>query len=187
VGGVVIGLISGYYGGLLDTVIQRVLEIIMAFPTVLLLLAIVAALGPNLATVMIAIGFSSIPGYARLVRASVLSAKNMDYITASRALGAADRAIMFRHILPNVIAPIIIYGTLGLGNAILVTAGLSFIGLGAQPPSPEWGSMLLYGRQFLRQAWWMSVFPGLAVFIAVLCINLLGDGLRDALDPKHSG
>jgi peptide/nickel transport system permease protein len=183
-GGVVVGLLSGFYGGWVDNLIQRIVEIMMAFPTILLLLSIVAALGPSLGTVLIAIGISSIPGYSRLVRGSVLAAKNFEYVTAARLIGATNRRIMFRHILPNIVAPIIIYSTLGLGGAIMMTAGLSYVGLGAQPPSPEWGAMLNYGRSYLRDAWWMSFFPGLAIFVAVLCINILGDGLRDALDPK---
>jgi ABC-type dipeptide/oligopeptide/nickel transport system permease subunit len=183
-GGVIVGLVSGYYGGLLDSFIMRLVDIFLAFPTILLLLSIVAALGPSLTTVLVALGISSVPGYSRLVRGSVLSAKNFEYITAARVIGAKHRRIMFRHILPNIVAPIIIYSTLGLGSAILLTAGLSYIGLGAQPPSPEWGAMLNYGRPYVRSAWWMSIFPGVAIFLAVLSINLLGDGLRDALDPK---
>jgi peptide/nickel transport system permease protein len=183
-GGVVVGTISGYYGGLLDSAIQRIVEVLMAFPTILLLLSIVAVLGPGLTTVLIAIGISLIPAYSRVVRGSVLAAKNYEYVTAARLIGATHGRIMTRHILPNILSLVIIYGTLGLGSSILLTAGLSYIGLGAQPPSPEWGSMLLYGRGLIRTAWWMSVFPGLAIFVVVLCINLLGDGLRDALDPK---
>lgn len=184
VGGILVGLVSGFYGGMVDLLIQRIVDIFLAFPSILLVLSIVAALGPNLGTVLIALGISSIPGYSRLVRGSVLSARNFEYVTAARVVGATNRRIMLRHILPNIIAPIIIYSTLGLGHAITITAGLSYIGLGAQPPSPEWGAMLNYGRNFMRTAWWMSAFPGAAIFIAVLCVNLLGDGLRDALDPK---
>lgn len=184
-GGVVVGMISGYYGGVVDNLIQRVVDVFLAFPSILLLLSIVAALGPDLGTVLIALGISAIPGYSRLVRGSVLAASTMEYVTAAQVVGATNRRIMFRHILPNVIAPVIVYSTLGLGSAITITAGLSYIGLGAQPPSPEWGAMLNYGRRYMRNAWWMSVFPGLAIFIAVLCVNLLGDGLRDALDPKR--
>jgi len=183
-GAVTVGLISGYYGGLVDNAIQRVVEVFLAFPTILLLLSIVAALGPSLTTVLVALGISSIPGASRLVRGSVLAAKNFEYVTAAEVVGATNGRIMFRHILPNIMAPIIVYSTMGLGGAIMATAGLSYIGLGAQPPSPEWGAMLNYGRSYLRDAWWMSVFPGLAIFVAVLCVNLLGDGLRDALDPK---
>jgi len=183
-GGVVVGLISGYYGGVVDSLIQRIVDILLAFPTVLLLLSIVAVLGPGLGTVLVALGISYIPGYSRLVRGSVLAARNFEYVTAAQVTGATNGRIMFRHILPNITAPIIIYSTVGLGFAIMATAGLSYIGLGAQPPSPEWGAMLNYGRRYLRDAWWMSVFPGLGIFVAVLCVNLLGDGLRDALDPK---
>ena len=184
VGAVTVGLISGYYGGAVDNAIQRVVEVFLAFPTILLLLSIVAALGPSLTTVLVALGISSIPGASRLVRGSVLAAKNFEYVTAAEVVGATNGRIMFRHILPNIMAPIIVYSTTGLGGAIMATAGLSYIGLGAQPPSPEWGAMLNYGRSYLRDAWWMSVFPGLAIFVAVLCVNLLGDGLRDALDPR---
>jgi peptide/nickel transport system permease protein len=184
VGGTIVGLVSGFYGGRIDMLIQRIVDVMLAFPTILLLLSIVAALGPSLQTVLVALGISSIPGYSRLVRGSVLAAKNFEYVTAARIVGATNRRIMVRHILPNVVAPIIIYSTLGLGSAIIATAGLSYIGLGAQPPSPEWGAMLNYGRSFLRDAWWMSIFPGLSIFATVLCVNLLGDGLRDALDPR---
>lgn len=184
VGGVILGLVSGYYGGPVDNLIMRFTDIWLAFPTILLLLSIVAALGPSLSTVLIALGISSIPGYARLVRGSVLSAKNYEYVVAARVLGATDTRIMLRHILPNIVPPIIIYSTLGVGGAIRMTVGLSYIGLGAQPPSSEWGAMLNLARSFLRDAWWMSVFPGLAISSAVLCVNVIGDGLRDALDPR---
>jgi ABC-type dipeptide/oligopeptide/nickel transport system permease subunit len=181
---VALGLISGWFGGMVDLLIQRISEVVMAFPSILLLLSIVAVLGPSLNTALIAIGFADTPYYARLVRGSVMSAKNFDYVMAAQVTGATNWRIMFRHILPNVMAPTIIYATLGLGGSVMMLAGLSFIGLGAQPPSPEWGAMLLYGRDFLYRAWWMSVFPGVAVMAAVLSINLLGDGLRDALDPR---
>jgi peptide/nickel transport system permease protein len=184
VGGALVGLISGYYGGFLDNLIMRIVDILLAFPTMLLLLSIVAALGPSLGTVLVALGISRIPLYSRLVRGSVLAAKNFDYTMAAKMIGATRSRIMLRHILPNILAPTIIYSTVGLGSAIVMTAGLSYIGLGAQPPSPEWGAMLSYGRAYLHDAWWMSVFPGIAIFVTVLCVNLLGDGLRDALDPK---
>lgn len=184
VGGVFFGLISGYYGGRIDGVIMRLVDIFLAFPAILLALSIVAALGPGLGTVLIALGFASIPAVIRFVRGTVLAAKNNEYVLAARVLGASDAYIMFTQILPNIFAPLIIYSTLGLASAILATAGLSYIGLGAQPPSPEWGAMLNAGRTYLRDAWWMSVFPGVLIFFAVLCVNLLGDGLRDALDPK---
>ncbi len=184
VGGVILGIFSGYIGGRLDDFIQRIVEILMAFPTILLLLSIVSAIGPNLTTVVIAIGLTSIPGYSRLIRGSVISAKNNEYVVAARLVGATDNRIMFKHILPNIIAPILVYGTLNLSGAIMLTAGLSYLGLGAQPPSPEWGAMLNYGRSYMRAAWWMSIFPGLAIFVTMLSINLFGDGIRDTLDPK---
>jgi peptide/nickel transport system permease protein len=184
IGGVVLGLVSGYFGGITDSVIMRLTDVFLAFPTILLVLAIVAALGPNLGTVLIALGISFIPSVSRFVRGSVLAAKNSEYVLAAQLLGASDFYIMFTQILPNIMAPLIVYSSLGLGSAIMITAGLSYLGLGAQPPSPEWGAMLNYGRDYLRDAWWMSIFPGVAIFAAVLCINLLGDGLRDALDPK---
>lgn len=183
-GGVFVGVVSGYFGGILDAITQRLVEVFLAFPSILLLLSIVAALGPSLLTVMIAIGFASIPGYSRLVRGSVIATKNQDYVKAAKLIGVRDGAIMLRHILPNIIAPILIYATLSLGGAIMLTAGLSYIGLGAQPPSPEWGAMLNYGRQYLQVGWWMSAFPGLAVFITVLSINVFGDGLQEAMNPK---
>jgi peptide/nickel transport system permease protein len=186
-GGLLLGVSTGYAGGWVDTLTQRIVEVFLAFPTMLLLLSIVAALGPGLTTVLVALGIASIPGYSRLVRGSVLSVKNMEYIISARVVGATDWRIMAKYIIPNMLGPILVYGTLGLGGAIMVTAGLSYIGLGAQPPSPEWGAMLNYGRSYLRTAWWMSIYPGLAVFIVVLCINLFGDGLRDALDPKTRG
>jgi len=183
-GGTLLGLFSGYVGGIVDDIIQRIVEILMAFPSILLLLSIIAALGPNLTTVIIAIGVASIPAYTRLMRGSVMSARNYEYIIAARLVGAKDSRIMLKHILPNIIAPILIYGTLDLAGAIMLTAGLSYLGLGAQPPSAEWGAMLNYGRNYMRAAWWMSIFPGLAVYLAMLSINLFGEGLRDSLDPK---
>jgi peptide/nickel transport system permease protein len=183
-GGVVLGILSGYIGGGLDDFIQRIVEILMAFPTILLLLSIIAAIGPNLTTVVIALGITSIPGYSRLFRGSVISAKNNEYVTAARLVGATDGRIMFSHILPNIIAPILVYGTLNLAGAIMMTAGLSYLGMGAQPPSPEWGAMLNYGRAYMRAAWWMSIFPGFAIFLTMVSINLFGDGIRDTLDPK---
>jgi peptide/nickel transport system permease protein len=184
VGGTLLGLLSGYRGGWVDSLIMRIVDILLAFPSILLLLSIIAAIGPSLTTVLIALGISSIPGYTRMVRGSVLAAKNYEYVTAAIVVGGKNSWIMMRHILPNIVAPLIIYNTLGFGGAIMITAGLSYLGLGAQPPSPEWGAMLNDGRAFLRDAWWMSAFPGLLVFFLVFCINLLGDGLRDALDPK---
>ena len=185
-GGLILGVSTAYLGGWVDNLTQRAVEVTLAFPTMLLLLSIVAILGPSLSTVLIALGISSIPGFTRLVRGSVISVKTMEYITAAQVMGVSNLRIMTHYILPNILGPILVYGTLGLSNAILVTAGLSSIGLGAQPPSPEWGAMLSYGREYISSAWWMSEFPGVAIFITVLGINLFGDGLRDALDPKSS-
>jgi peptide/nickel transport system permease protein len=184
IGGSIVGTIPPYFGGWFDTVTQRIVEVFLSFPPVLLLLSIVATLGPGLTTVLIAIGLADIPFYSRMVRSSVLGVKNEEYIASAQVIGASHQRIMLRYILPNMLGPIIIYGTMEFGWAIILTAGLSYIGLGAQPPSPEWGAMLNYGRSYLRNAWWMSVFPGFVLFLAVLSINLLGDGLRDALDPK---
>jgi peptide/nickel transport system permease protein len=185
VGGVALGLFSGYVGGTVDMVIQRFVDLTFAFPTILLLLSIVAIMGPNLTTILVAIGISGIPGYSRLMRGSVLQALNTEYVLAARLMGAKDGRIMTHHILPNVMTPIIVYGTLGLGGGIMITAGLSYLGLGAQYPAPEWGAMLNAGRTYIRSAPWMSIFPGLAVSLTVLAINFIGDGLRDALDPKN--
>ena len=183
-GGVVIGLFTGYFGGWIDDLTQRIIEVFWAFPTILLLLSIIAAFGPDLTTVIIAIGFASIPGYTRLLRGSVIQAKNYEYVTSAKLVGVRSGRIMFHHILPNIISPILIYGTLDLAGAIMMTAGLSYLGLGAQPPSPEWGAMLNYGREYLRIAPWMSIFPGVAIFLTMLFVNLIGNGMRDALDPK---
>ena len=183
-GGTILGLISGFAGGWVDNLIQRFVDVLLAIPGILLALSVVGALGPGLVQVMLAVGLANIPDYTRLIRGSVLEAKENEYVRAARVLGASNRRIMFRHILPNVIGPILVYATLGLGIAIMITAGLSYLGLGAQPPSPEWGAMLNQGREFMRHAWWMPVFPGLAIVIAVLSINLIGDGLQDAINPK---
>lgn len=182
--GIIMGLISGFYGGWIDTVISRILDVMLAFPGILLALAIISALGPSLVNVMIAVGVFSIPLFARVVRGSTLETKKLEYIDAIRSLGANDFIIIFRHILPNILSPIIIQGSLRLATAILSAAGLSFLGLGAQPPSPEWGTMLSSGRDFLFTAPYIALFPGLAISILVLGFNLFGDGLRDALDPR---
>jgi peptide/nickel transport system permease protein len=183
IGGTALGTMAAFYGGVVDTVISRFGEIFQAFPGILLLLSIVTILGPGLRTAMFAIGLTWIPGYARLVRGLVLAQKNQDYVTAATVIGAKSGRIMFRHILPNLLSQIVVYATVDLGNAIILTAGLSYIGLGAQAPSAEWGAMLGYGRSYIYLAPWLSIFPGIAIIIAVLSINLLGDGLRDALDP----
>jgi len=163
---------------------MRFIDIMLAFPYILLTIVIVALLGPSLVNAMIAIGISQIPSYARVVRASVLAEKENDYVTAERSLGASDKELMFKSILPNCIAPIFVQATLGVGNAILSSAALSFLGLGAQPPTPEWGLMIASSREFVTSAWWIVTFPGIAVLLTVLGFNLLADGLRDVLDPR---
>lgn len=179
-----LGAVAGYYGGKLDNIIMRIMDVFLAVPSILLAIAIVSALGPSIINLMFAISISSVPSYARIVRSSVLSIRDQEFIEAARAIGASDARIIMRHIIPNSLAPVIVQGTLGVAGAILSTAGLSFIGLGIQPPAPEWGSMLSGGRQYLRYAWHVTTFPGLAIMITILALNLLGDGLRDALDPR---
>ena len=183
VGGI-LGAISGYFGGVIDNVIMRVVDIFLAVPSILLAIAIVSALGPSMLNLMISISVSYVPNFARIVRASVLSIRDQEFIEAAKAIGASNSRIIMKHIIPNSLAPVIVQGTLGVAGAILSTAGLSFIGLGIQPPAPEWGSMLSGGRQYLRYAWWVTTFPGVAIMITILSLNLLGDGLRDALDPR---
>jgi ABC-type dipeptide/oligopeptide/nickel transport system permease subunit len=184
VGGVAIGTVSGYFGGWFDRIIMRLIDIMLAFPYVLLTIVIVAVLGPSLTNAMIAIGISQLPRYVRLVRASVLAEKESDYVLAERSLGTSDMELMFGSILPNSLAPVIVLATLGVGEAILSSAALSFLGLGAQPPTPEWGLMIASSREFVTSAWWIVTFPGLATLLAVLGFNLFGDGLRDVLDPR---
>lgn len=183
-GGITLRLISGYYGGWVDTVMSRLLEIWLSFPDILFVIAVVAILGPSLNTVILALGFLSIPAYARIVRGSVLSARQETYVEAARSVGVSNGRIMARHILPNVVAPLIILSSMRFGSALLTGAGLSFIGLGAQPPQPEWGAILAGGRMYMYQAPWITVFPGLAIAFFVLGVNMLGDGLRDVLDPR---
>lgn len=182
--GIVLGLFAGYYGKWVDTIIMRVIDVLLAFPGILLALAIVSALGPSLINVMIAIGIFSVPMFARIVRGSTLSVKKLEYIDAIRSLGASDLRIIFVHIFPNILSPIIVQATLRLATAILSAAGLSFLGLGAQPPLPEWGAMLSNGRDFLFTVPYLALFPGLAISTLVIGFNVFGDGLRDALDPR---
>jgi len=182
--GALIGAIAGYLGGWVDTLVMRVMDIVLAFPALLLAIAIVTILGPGLLNMLYAIAAVSIPAYARIVRASVLGVKSQDYILASQALGTRPSRILLRHVLPNCLTPLIVQGTLGIGTAILDAAGLSFLGLGAQPPMPEWGAMLGQGRYAVFSAPHIVLFPGLAIMLTVLGFNLLGDGLRDALDPR---
>lgn len=179
-----LGAFAGFYGGTVDMVIMRVLDVFLAVPSILLSMTIVAALGTDLIFVMIAIGISSVPNFARIVRAAVMGVKDQEFVEASRAMGASNASIIFKEVLPNCLAPIIVQSTLSVAGAILSTASLSFIGLGVQPPDPEWGAMLSSGRQYIRDAIHLTVFPGLAIIITVLALNLLGDGLRDALDPR---
>jgi ABC-type dipeptide/oligopeptide/nickel transport system permease subunit len=182
--GSVLGALAGYYKGWPDNLIMRAMDIILAFPHILLAIVIVAYLGPGLRNAMMAIGIISIPRFARIVRASVMEEYEKDYVTAARAVGSSNRRIIFNAIFPNCLAPIIVQASLGFGAAILDAAGLSFLGLGAQPPTPEWGAMIAQGRAMILRAWWVMTFPGIAILLAVLGFNLLGDGLRDALDPR---
>jgi dipeptide transport system permease protein len=183
-GGVIIGLIAGFFRGWIDIVIMRVMDIILAFPSLLLALVLVAVLGPGLLNAMIAIAIVLQPHFVRLTRASVMAEKNREYVTSARVAGASDYYLMTRTILPNCLGPVIVQATLSFSNAILDAAALGFLGMGAQPPTPEWGTMLAEAREFILRAWWVVTFPGLAILITVLAINLMGDGLRDALDPK---
>jgi ABC-type dipeptide/oligopeptide/nickel transport system permease subunit len=182
--GSTLGVISGYYGGWIDNLIMRLMDIMLALPSILLAMVVVAILGPSLNNAMLAVGVVTIPQYARILRSSVLSLRERDYVIAARSLGASDLRIITTAILPNCLAPITVQATLGMGTAILDTSGLSFLGLGAQPPIPEWGAMLNQGKEFIRDAWWVVAAPGAAIFFMVLGFNLLGDGLRDALDPQ---
>jgi len=182
--GVAIGALSGYYGGWLDNILMRFMDVLMAFPSLLLAITIVSVLGPGIENALLAIAIVSIPIYARVVRASVLSVKEQTFVSASKALGASNLHILFYRVLPNAIPPLIVQGTLGIGTAILDAAALSFIGLGAQPPTPEWGTMLGSERNQLFTAPHLVFFPGIAIMITVLAFNLLGDGLRDAIDPR---
>jgi peptide/nickel transport system permease protein len=184
-GGLFFGIISGYFGGWIDDLVQRVVEVFLAFPTVLLLIAIIAVLGRGLEVILIAGAIATIPIYTRILRGITLSVRHQDYIVSARSLGANQAQILVHHVLPNILPSALTYATLGLGGIILATAGLSYIGLGAQPPSPEWGAMLNAGRPLIRSAWWMSVFPGLFIFLAVLSVNLVGERLRVLLDPRN--
>ncbi len=182
--GAVLGMISGYFGGTLDTILIGFLDLMLAFPGVLIAMLIVFMLGPSLQNAMLAVGIAGVPRFARLVRGSVISTKESEFVKAANALGAAHPRIIVRHIFPNILAPLMVFATLQVAFAIVFCAGLSFLGLGAQPPKPEWGSMLNAGRMYIRTSWWMTMFPGLMILVAALSINLIGDGLRDVLDPK---
>jgi ABC-type dipeptide/oligopeptide/nickel transport system permease subunit len=182
--GTILGALGGYFGGWIDNLIMRVMDVLLAFPSLLLAIAIVTVIGPGLINALLAIGIVSIPAYARVVRGSVLSVREMDYVSASRALGGNTYEILFKRILPNALTPLIVQGTLGIASAILDAAALSFLGLGAQPPTPEWGAMLGSERNQVFTAPHLVFYPGLAIMLTVLAFNLLGDGLRDALDPR---
>lgn len=182
--GGILGAVSGYYGKTIDAVIMRAMDILLAIPSMLLATAIVAALGTSLFNVLIAIAISYVPTFARTVRASVLTVKDQEFIEAARAIGCHDGEIIFKYIIPNAMAPIIVQATVGLAGAILSIAGLSFLGLGIQPPTPEWGAMLSNARQYIRDAWHVTVVPGMGIMLTILALNLMGDGLRDALDPR---
>ncbi|MGB3418282.1 MAG: ABC transporter permease subunit [Mesorhizobium sp.] len=184
VAGIFVGVLAGYFRGWLDTVIMRLMDIILAFPSLLLALTLVAVLGPGLDNAMIAIALVYQPHFVRLTRAAVMTEKSRDYVVAARVAGAGPIRLMFRTILPNCMAPLIVQATLSFSNAILDAAALGFLGMGAQPPTPEWGTMLAEAREFILRAWWVVTLPGIAILVTVLAINLVGDGLRDALDPK---
>jgi peptide/nickel transport system permease protein len=179
--GVTLGLIAGFFGGWLDALLSWITDILLAFPDILLALAILAILGPGIINAMIAVGIAFVPSFMRLTRSSVLSIREMSYIEATRALGGSNFQIMTRHILPNAMRTLLVLVTLGIGSSILAGASLSFLGLGAQPPTPEWGAMLNAGQKFVRQAWWLTVFPGLGIFVTILAINLIGDAISDAV------
>jgi dipeptide transport system permease protein len=183
-GGIVIGLLAGFFGGWVDTVIMRVMDVVLAFPSLLLALVLVAVLGPGLTNAMIAIAIVYQPHFARLTRAAVMAEKEREYVVAARVAGAGTLRLMFKTILPNCLAPLIVQATLSFSSAVLDSAALGFLGMGAQPPASEWGTMLAEAREFILRAWWVVTLPGLAILVSVLAINLMGDGLRDALDPK---
>jgi len=182
--GTIIGLVSAYYGGWIDSIFMRFVDIMLCFPTFFLILAVIAMLEPSIWYIMIIIGLTGWMGVARLVRAEVLSIRERDYIMAAKALGASDFRIIFRHVLPNALSPVLVSATLGVAGAILTESALSFLGIGVQPPTPSWGNILSAGKDYIEFAWWLSLFPGLAILGTALSYNLLGEGIRDALDPR---
>lgn len=182
--GVTIGAVAGFFGGKTDMIIMRFLDVFYSIPAMLMAIAIAAALGNGMGNAMIAVGISQIPGYARLIRGQILTIRDAEFVEAARLADAGNLRIIFKHIVPNCLSPIIVNMTMGFASAILMAAGLSFLGLGAQPPSPEWGAMITAGRNYIRKAWWMATCPGLVIMITVISFNLLGDGIRDALDPR---
>lgn len=183
--GILLGSAAGYYGGYIDSAVMRIVDIMLSIPTIFLILVVIAILEPSIINIMIVIGFTSWMEPARLLRAEFISLKEREYVTAAHALGARDRRIIFRHLLPNGISPIFVSATMGIGGAILLESSLSFLGLGVQPPTPSWGSLLSSGKDHIEIAWWLSAFPGLAILVTVLGYNLLGEGIRDALDPRQ--
>jgi peptide/nickel transport system permease protein len=184
--GTLVGLVSGYYGGWTDSLLMRFVDIMFCFPTFFLILAVIALLEPSIWYIMIIIGLTGWMGVARLVRAEVLSIREREYITAAKVIGCSDQRIIFRHILPNAIGPVLVYATLGIAGAILTESSLSFLGIGVRPPTPSWGNILASGKEYLEFAWWLFLFPGIAIMITVLSYYLVGEGIRDALDPRFS-
>jgi len=182
--GIIIGALAGFYGGLIEAVLMRFVDIMLAFPTFFLILAVISILEQNIFTIMVVIGLTSWMDVARLVRAEFLSLKEKDFVSAARAVGASNKRLIFKHILPNALSPVFVAATFGVAGAILIESGLSFLGLGVQPPDPSWGNILTAGKDNIEVAWWLSLYPGLAILITVLSYNLVGEGLRDALDPR---
>lgn len=185
--GMILGAISGYYGGIIDEVMMRFVDLMMCFPTFFLILAVIAILEPSIWNIMIVIGLTSWMNTARLVRAEILSIKNKEYVMAAKAQGLGESRIIFRHVLPNAVSPVYVVATLGIGGAILTESALSFLGIGVQPPTPSWGNILTQAKDNIEVAWWLSLYPGLAIFFTVMGYNLLGEGLRDIFDPRRKG
>jgi peptide/nickel transport system permease protein len=183
--GVSLGAIAGYYGGLVDQIICRIIDMFLCFPTIFLILAVIAYLEPSLTNIMIVIGLTSWMSVARLVRAEILSLKEREFVLSARLYGASSARIILRHLLPNAVAPILVSASLGMGHAILIESALSFLGIGVQPPTPSWGNMLIEGKETLEVAWWLSLFPGLAILLTVLALTLLSEALQDILNPKR--
>ena len=184
VGGLLLGAVAGFYGGKIDSIIMRCLDILMAMPALLLAITLAAVMGNGLFSALLAVGIADIPGMARLVRSTILGVRNQEYIEAAYSINASDRRVLFRHVIPNALSPIIVQLTMNVASAILTASTLSFLGLGVQVPTPEWGAMLSNGKEFLRDYWWITTIPGAMIMLSVFSINVLGDGLRDALDPK---
>lgn len=182
--GISLGGVAGFYGGWTDALIMRFVDVMFCFPTFFLILMIIAMLGPNIYNVMIVIGLTSWPGIARLIRGEILSVKEREYVYAAKAIGCSDMRVLFKHILPNALAPVLVSATLGIGDAILIESGLSFLGLGVQPPMPSWGNILTSGKDYIQYCWWLTLFPGLAILITILAYNMVGEGFRELIQPK---